>query len=147
MEWFTSIFKSTQPTPPVATEAQLTNTDAVLIAVIAVFVSAIAIVGIQILFTSIVATFRGFQKFLEYVYLTYTFIWRIAIFLLQLLLFFLVLVILYYWFVEEKTRHAIAKQISDAAPKASQILQNTKAQLILLNQYKDAYLKMKNSSP
>jgi len=141
MDWFSS--KSPEPVP----EVQLTNTDTVLIAIIAVFVSAIAIVGIQLLFTFVVSLFRGFQKFLEYLYLTYTFIWRIAIFLLQLLLFILVVVILYYWLVEEKTRHAIAKQISDAAPKAAKILENTKAQLILLNQYKDVYLKIKNATP
>jgi len=144
MDWFTSAFKSTPAAAPTAPEVELTSADAVVIAVIAVFVSAIAIVGIQLIFTSVVSLFRGFQKFLEYLYLTYTIIWRIAICLLQLLLFILIVVALYYWFVEEKTRHAIAKQISDAAPNAAQILERTKAQLIVLNQYKNAYLKMKN---
>lgn len=138
MNWFT------QPDAP--TQSDMTIWDTVLIAVITVVVSAVLIIGIQIILAFVASLFRGFQKLLQFLYLSYTFIWNLAVGVCTLALFLLVLFLVYVWFVEEKTRLQISQAVSDAAPNAAEMLLRAKTIVSVAAQYKDVLMKINANS-
>lgn len=109
--------------------------DGLLLMLMSLFAATFAIIALRIIVVFALSFFEGFRKFLGYLYLTYTFIWKIAIGLFQFLFLLLILAACYYWFVDELTRIAISKHLEKFAPVTKHVIEKAQGHVTAIQQY------------
>jgi len=116
--------------------------DKALFIVFSIFIAAAVVVGLRIVLAGVLSMFAGLRKLLYFVYLTYTFVWRVAITILQIGIFLVVVTIVYYWFFQNSLKGHL-ETLTSLTPSSSMIISVAQQNIENLHKFGKSYWEQK----